>query len=125
MNTSLELLSEKAAHTPRSAYIAEAFLISGLAVTVIYAVYAFGLIGVDAQYFANAKVVRDAAEAGSLVLSQLSTLESTRAWLEPAIFTGLALIIFGIGISFAVSILNMVKLRAGAARELLLAYRKK
>lgn len=125
MNTSLELLSEKAAHTPGSAYLAEALLVGGIAVVTVYAVYAFGLVGVDVQYFANAKVARDAAEAGSLILAQLSTLESTRAWLEPAVFTGLALIIFGIGISFAVSILNMVKLRAASARELLLAYRKK
>ncbi|MBI2004958.1 hypothetical protein HYS79_02245 [Patescibacteria group bacterium] len=125
MTTSLQDLSEKAGHSPRSAYLAETLLVLGIAVVTIYAVYAFGLVGVDAQYFSNTKAIRDAAETGSAVLAQLSTLESTRAWLEPVFFSGLALILFGISISFAVSILNMVKLRARAATELLLAYRKR
>lgn len=125
MHSYSQELSERAQHQPRSAYVAEALLALGLAVVAVYAIAAFGLIAIDAQYFTNAKAARDAAEAGSLILAQLQTLESTRAWLEPAFFTGIALILFGIGISFAVSILNMVKLRALSARELLLAYRRR
>ncbi len=49
------------------------------AVTIIWVVLAV----VSNDYYSNSKAVRDAAEAGSGVLSQLSSIQATTAWLFP------------------------------------------
>lgn len=125
MDISADELRTKALRTTLSSYLPEVFLLAGLAIIAVYALYAFGLVNVDTLYFANAKAVRDAAESGSVVLGQLSTLEATRAWLEPAFFAGVSFILFGIAMSFAVSILALVKVRAASALQFLRAYRKR
>jgi hypothetical protein len=64
-----------------------------------------------ANYFgANSKEVRDAAEAGSALLSQLGILASIPLWLEPLTFLGVALFICGIALEFSV-IPSLVKKR--------------
>jgi len=49
----------------------------------------------------NAKVVRDAAEAGSVLLGQLQTLSGTPRWLEPLAFLGVAAFMTGIALEFS------------------------
>ena len=68
-------------------------LIIGLVVLTPTAVNYFG---------ANSKEVRDAAEAGSQLLSQIGVLASIPLWLEPLTFLGVALFICGIALEFSV-----------------------
>ncbi|MGB3699659.1 MAG: hypothetical protein WA997_00175 [Anaerolineales bacterium] len=63
------------------------------------------------NYFgANSKGVRDAAEAGSQLLGQISLLASIPLWLEPLTFLGVAFFICGIALEFSV-IPALVKMR--------------
>ena len=67
-----------------------------------------------ASYFgANSKEVRDAAEAGSQLLSQISILASIPLWLEPLTFLVVAFFICGIALEFSV-IPSLVKMRGDA-----------
>jgi hypothetical protein len=67
-----------------------------------------------ASYFgANSKEVRDAAEAGSQLLSQISILASIPLWLESLTFLGVAFFICGIALEFSV-IPSLVKMRGDA-----------
>jgi hypothetical protein len=79
-------------------------LIIGLVILTPTAVNYFG---------ANSKEVRDAAEAGSQLLSQISLLASIPLWLEPLTFLGVALFICGIALEFSV-IPSLVKMRGDA-----------
>jgi hypothetical protein len=79
-------------------------LIIGLVVLTPTAVNYFG---------ANSKEVRDAAEAGSQLLSQISILASIPLWLEPLTFLGVAFFICGIALEFSV-IPSLVKMRGDA-----------
>jgi hypothetical protein len=66
------------------------------------------------NYFgANSKELRDAAEAGSQFLSQISILASIPLWLEPLTFLGVAFFICGIALEFSV-IPSLVKMRGDA-----------
>ena len=79
-------------------------LIIGLVVLTPTAVNYFG---------ANSKEVRDAAKAGSQLLSQISILASIPLWLEPLTFLGVAFFICGIALEFSV-IPSLVKIRGDA-----------
>jgi hypothetical protein len=76
-------------------------LIIGLIVLTPTAVNYFG---------ANFKEVRDAAEAGSVLLSQLGILASIPLWLEPLTFLGVAFFICGIALEFSI-IPSLIKKR--------------
>lgn len=78
-----------------------------MAASVIWVVLAV-LAG---DYYSNSKVVRDAAVAGSGLLSQLATIQGLQAWLLPFSFLGLATFLLGFGFAFA-NILRNVRLRA-------------
>jgi hypothetical protein len=82
-------------------------LIIGLVVLTPTAVNYFG---------ANSKDVRDAAEAGSQLLSQIGILASIPLWLEPLTFLGVAFFICGIALEFSV-IPNLVKMRGDAMAQ--------
>ncbi len=58
----------------------------------------------------NAKAVRDAAEAGSVLIGQLNTLAATPRWLEPLTFLGVASFMLGIALEFS-AIPNILKNR--------------
>ncbi len=58
----------------------------------------------------NAKTARDAAEIGSLLLTQLGTLATVPRWLEPLTFVGVASFMVGIALAFS-SIPNLLKNR--------------
>lgn len=79
-------------------------LIIGLIVLTPTAVNYFG---------ANSKEVRDAAEAGSQLLSQIGILASIPLWLEPLTFLGVVFFICGIALEFSV-IPSLVKMRGDA-----------
>ncbi len=62
------------------------------------------------DYFGSSKAVRDAAEAGSPILSQLRSIESIKDWVLPFAFVGLGTFLLGFGLAFA-NILRNVRLR--------------
>ena len=82
-------------------------LIIGLVVLAPTAVSYFG---------ANSKGVRDAAEAGSQLLSQINILASIPLWLEPLTFLGVAFFICGIALEFSV-IPSLIKMRGDAMAQ--------
>ena len=90
-----------------------------VAITVIWVVLAV----VSNDYYSNSKAVRDAAEAGSGVLSQLSSIQATKAWLLPLEILGIATFLFGFGFAFA-NILANVRLRGGTMAAVLPALKE-
>ena len=62
------------------------------------------------DYFTNSKAARDAAEAGSGILSQQGSVEAVKGWVAPFAFVGLATFIAGFGFAFA-NILRNIRLR--------------
>ncbi len=67
-----------------------------------FLVGAFVLTPTAATYWgSSAKAARDAAEIGSLLLGQLSTLAATPRWLEPLAFVGVASFMIGIALEFS------------------------
>ncbi len=77
-----------------------------MAITIIWVVLAV-LAG---DYYSNSKLVRDTAEAGSGLLSQLATIQGLQAWLLPLSFLGMSTFLLGFGFAFA-NILKNVRLR--------------
>ncbi len=90
------------------------------AVTIIWVVLAV----VANDYYSNTKVVRDAAEAGSGVLSQLSSIQATKAWLLPLEILGIATFLFGFDFAFA-NILKNIRLRGGTMAAVLPALKER
>ena len=76
------------------------------------------------DYFTNAKAVRDAAEAGSGVLSQQGSIAAVEAWVLPLAFVGLATFIAGFGFAFA-NILRNVRLRGNTMAAALPALKER
>ena len=70
------------------------------------------------DYYSNSKAVRDAAEAGSGVLSQLRNIQATQAWLLPLEILGIATFLFGFGFAFA-NILANIRLRGNTMAAVL------
>ncbi len=91
-----------------------------VAITVIWVVLAV----VSNDYYSNSKAVRDAAEAGSGVLSQLSSIQATKAWLLPLEILGIATFLFGFGFAFA-NILANVRLRGGTMAAVMPALKER
>ena len=77
-----------------------------MAASVIWVVLAV----LTGDYYSNSKLVRDTAEAGSGLLSQLATIQGLQAWLLPLSFLGMATFLLGFGFAFA-NILKNVRLR--------------
>ena len=75
------------------------------------------------DYYANGKAVRDAAEAGSGVLSQLGTIEAVKDWVLPFAFLGLATYLLGFGFAFE-NILKNVRLRGATMAAVLPAIKQ-
>lgn len=77
-------------------------LIGWILVMLAVIIGLFVLSPTAADYFgANAKAVRDAADAGSTLQGQLVTLKATPRWLEPALFVGVASFMVGIAMAFS------------------------
>lgn len=91
--------------------IAAALWVVGLMIVMIAAVTWIVLAVMAGDYYANAKAVRDAAEAGTGVLSQLGSIEAVEDWVLPFAFLGLGTFLLGFGFAFG-NILRNVRLRA-------------
>ncbi|MCH8185074.1 MAG: hypothetical protein IH862_03095 [Chloroflexi bacterium] len=91
--------------------IAGALWLVAFMIIMVAAVTWIVLAVMAGDYFTNAKAVRDAAEAGSGLLSQQGSIEAVKAWVLPLTFVGLATFIAGFGFAFA-NILTNIRLRA-------------
>ncbi len=93
--------------------LAVVLLLAGVMIEMIALIVGIA-VGVSAgDYFAEAKVTRDAAVAGSGLLSQLGTIGTIKAWLVPLQFVGVAILFASIAAALAAIIKNL-QLRAEA-----------
>ena len=99
-------------------WIVAMMIVMGAAVTLIV------LAVMTGDYFTNSKAARDAAEAGSGILSQQGSLEAVKGWVAPLAFVGLATFIAGFGFAFA-NILRNIKIRGGTMAATLPALKQR
>ncbi len=104
--------------------IAGALWLAAFMIIMVAAVTWIVLAVMTGDYFTNAKAVRDAAEAGSGVLSQQGSIAAVQAWVLPFAFVGLATFIAGFGFAFA-NILRNVRLRANTMAAALPALKER
>ncbi len=104
--------------------IAGALWLMAFMIIMVAAVTWIVLAVMAGDYFTNAKAVRDAAEAGSGVLSQQGSIAAVGAWVLPFAFVGLATFIAGFGFAFA-NILRNVRLRGNTMAAALPALKER
>lgn len=104
--------------------IAGALWLVAFTIVMVAAVTWIVLAVMAGDYFTNAKAVRDAAEAGSGVLSQQGSIAAVEAWVLPFAFVGLATFIAGFGFAFA-NILRSVRLRGNTMAAALPALKER
>ena len=103
--------------------IAGALWAVALMIVMIAAVTWIALAVMAGDYFSNGKALRDAAEAGSGILSQQGSIEAVRDWVLPFAFVGLATYLLGFGFAFG-NILRNVRLRANTMAAVLPAIKQ-
>jgi len=70
------------------------------------------------DYYAFSKGARDGAEAGSALLANLASIQTTKAWVMPLEVLGLSAFLLGFGFAFA-NILQNVRLRGNTMAAVL------
>ena len=88
--------------------------------TVLVAAIAWLVISVvrTNDYYAFSKGARDGAEAGSVLLANLASIQTTKAWVMPLEVLGLSTLLLGFGFAFA-NILQNVRLRGNTMAAVL------
>lgn len=109
-------VEQRLTETPTGSKIMPIFAVIGLLIVILAWIIYFNLSGAVSDYYSNPKSVRDGAEAGSSVLSQLQTIESTSAWVKPLTFIGLAFLLTAISASLT-GIKNTLSLRLKVFEE--------
>ncbi len=124
MVASNEELRSQARQSAPQIKIAAASWIGGMMIIVAITVIWIVLAALAGDYYSNSKAVRDAAEAGSPVLSQLSNIQATKAWLLPLEILGIASFLMGFGFAFA-NILQNIRLRGNTLAAVLPALKER
>ncbi len=70
------------------------------------------------DYYAFSEGARDGAEAGSALLANLASIQTTKAWVMPLEVLGLSTFLLGFGFAFA-NILQNVRLRGNTMAAVL------
>ena len=104
--------------------IAAALWIVAMIIVMVAAVTLIVLAVMTGDYFTNSKAARDAAGAGSGILSQQGSVEAVKSWVAPFAFVGLATFIVGFGFAFA-NILRNIKIRGGTMAATLPALKQR
>ncbi|MEE9201951.1 MAG: hypothetical protein V3U31_01995 [Dehalococcoidia bacterium] len=91
-------------------------LMLGIGMEVAAFVTGLVLGAINADYFANTKAVRDAAQAGSPILTQLGQMKAVSAWLLPFQFLGIAILFTAIGLALS-AIIKRIQLRGQVMAE--------
>ena len=92
--------------------VADILWLAAFMMVMIGAIVFVTLAVMSGNYYDNSKAVRDAAEVGSGILSQLGSIKAVGAWVLPFTFLGISLFIAGFGFAFS-NILRNINLRAG------------
>ena len=104
--------------------IAGALWFMAFMIVMVAAVAWIVLALMTGDYFTNAKAARDAAEAGTGLLSQQGSIEAVKDWVLPFAFVGISTFIVGFGFAFA-NILQNVRLRANTMAAALPALKQR
>lgn len=108
----------KALRKPLQAKLFPPLMMTGLMILIATFIINLWLAGVSASYWNHSiKTEIDAAQAGSALLSQLSTIQSVKAWLEPLKFAGIAFLLTGISLALAM-IRRILQFQAGRILEI-------
>ena len=92
----------KAMRKPLQANLFPPLMMMGLMILIATFIISLWLAGVSASYWNHSIAIElDAAQAGSVLLGQLATIQSVKAWLEPVKFVGIALLLTGISLALA------------------------
>ena len=88
--------------------------------TVLVAAIAWLVISVvwTNDYYASSKGARDGAEVGSVLLANLASIQTTKAWVMPLEVLGLSTFLLGFGFAFA-NILQNIRLRGNTMAAVL------
>ena len=82
-------------------------LLAGVMIEMVALIVGLALGVSVGDYFSETKATRDAAAAGSGLLSQIGTISAVKGWLEPLKFLGVGMLFAGIAVSLAVIIKNL------------------
>ena len=119
--TNEQLMSQAQVSAPHIKIAGSLWVVASMIVmiaTVVWIVLAL----MTGDYFTNSKAVRDAAGAGSGILSQQGGIEAVKDWVLPFVFLGLGTYLLGFGFAFA-NILRNVRLRGNTMAAALPAIR--
>ena len=103
--------------------IAGALWVVAAMIVMVAAVTWVVLAVMSGDYYSNGKAVRDAAAAGSGLLSQQGSIEAVKDWVLPFAFLGLASYLLGFGFAFG-NILKNVRLRGNTMAAVLPAIKE-
>ena len=104
--------------------IAGGLWLAAFMIIMVAAIAWITLAVMTGDFFSNSKAVRDAAEAGSGILSQQGSIEAVKDWVVPFAFLGFATFIAGFGFAF-VNILQNVRLRGNTMAAVLPALKQR
>lgn len=103
---------------PAIASLFPMLMMVGLAILIISFIVSLNLASLASSYFNNPiKDVLDQAPSNSQLTRQLSSIQSTKAWLEPFKFVGFALLLTGISLALA-TIRKILQFQAGHLAEI-------
>lgn len=119
-----EELRAQAQRTAPHIKIAGGLWVVALMIVMVAAVTWIVVAAMTGDYFTNSKVARDAAEAGSGLLSQQGSIEAVKDWVLPFAFVGLGTFLLGFGFAFA-NILRNVRLRGNTMAAALPALKQR
>ena len=104
--------------------IAGGLWVAAFMIIMVAAIAWITLAAMTGDFFSNSKAIRDAAEAGSGLLSQQGSIEAVKDWVLPFAFLGFATFIAGFGFAF-VNILGNVRLRGNTMAAALPALKQR
>ena len=92
-------VEQKLTETPIGSKLMPILAAIGLLIVLLTWIIHYNLSGIVGDYYSNPKSIRDGAESGSLVLGQLGEIMTTKTWLTPLTFVGLASLLTAISAS--------------------------
>ncbi len=117
-------LRARAQNTSPYIKIAGGLWFAAFMIIMVAAIAWITLAVMTGDFFSNSKAVRDAAEAGTGILSQQGSIEAVKDWILPFAFLGFATFIAGFGFAF-VNILQNVRLRGNTMAAALPALKQR